>query len=612
MEGFFEYMKLNYFVDYELQEIKDMTEAILDCLEDFKTEFNKNEECGVKIEKIFLCGSMSEQTSIWLGKHNFQIWKDDKDSLSQLITTSLTDFSCLEFDILAILRPLTNDMETVSTCAGHAKIESRMYLNELTMSDLRTKASQSYEPDDFEAAVNVFERPWKVVNYEFHNGMLSTVKKRLDENGCFKKETDTGICTLEFLDSHTEANPLFIWINKNNQKNIVGKIDFLPAFETTHMPESTFIVAKPCTHRISVLECSTSSYCESNCKEQCWRVSQSIEEMACIRNSTRHHRDLYRTVKIFCDKATRHNYLSKRLFDKTVSSSLLVPTSYHIKTVFLHHIKDCNSNDITYCFCEILIKLKQLTDRGSILNWNCTYELLVDWYEIYFFYILWKIFYHVQHKSSLELELKNCPYKLSTVIEEKISVLISCFLEGKICNVDFEKDLESILAFPLLDYAMGIIHLDREMVASDRCDFELEKRAKVYECKGVGVDRDQCNPETKLSRSHSENDLNVLANYFDDKNVDKHWEDIFWRLKTNGFPTESLTRHIKISRNETDVFTYPEEDILPYNSTEKECIVAIIREDVDYWYDRLQETFVLFSNTVDVSSGSGNFHKGAH
>lgn len=186
------------------------------------------------------------------------------------------------------------------------------------------------------------------------------------------------------------------------------------------------------------------------------------------------------------------------------------------------------------------------------------------------------------------------------MIKEKIAFLIAGYLDGKVCYTDFEKRLESILAFPLLDYAMGIMRLNKEITSSDRCDFELEKRANLYGYNAVEVGRDQCDPEPKLNRSHSENDLNVLTNYFDDKNFDKHWEDIFWRLKTNGFPSESLTQHIKMSRNQTDVFTYPEDDILPYDSTEKEWIVATIREDVDFWYDRLQETFVLFSNNVDI------------
>lgn len=146
---------------------------------------------------------------------------------------------------------------------------------------------------------------------------------------------------------------------------------------------------------------------------------------------------------------------------------------------------------------------------------------------------------------------------LLPVVFDMIRIVKTMINYNRIEVKNTERCLVNVLVFPLVDVAMPAVKLNKDVLKYDKCDIEtlkLKKPAKMYLYKHREK-HISMHDKTPI-KCHSKSNLNILVDYFFEKNFDNNWEKIFWDLKLYDMRYQSFTRKI-ISERCDNVFTLP-------------------------------------------------------
>lgn len=130
MDRFYDYLGKKYFVEYEDEEIKDISKAMNIFLARLRYTFNELSEV-LKIKRLVPCGSMEERTTV-LGEENGAVEFDPRKNIETI-----------EFDCLAVLEQIVTDIEIMPSCPGYKKLKSDT-LSKLLEEKIRIEKSEIY------------------------------------------------------------------------------------------------------------------------------------------------------------------------------------------------------------------------------------------------------------------------------------------------------------------------------------------------------------------------------------------------------------------------------------------------------------------------------------
>lgn len=497
MDNFYEYLRNKYFVNYENNEIKDISKAMDVFLGQLRDTFNESSEV-LQIETLIPCGSMEEKTTVW----GEEITAVEYDPHSVIKT--------IEFDCVAVLKPLVPDMKMEDSCPGYKKIksqtlsqvleekkqieESDAYKKALSEHDLNVMKSLRFlltcEPEDVSAHVkdNSDNKPPSLDTFikqqmeirresnedisllqnvlqlhKFANGKSKTIATEFmvivddaaeelcktneaqavnddddddDRISTFQMDTSSG--TLKYGRCLHGCQLALNWESKTNPShNKIVYADFVPAFQVP--PAQSSHTADDLPNYLVAKGCRN-----SECTSGCWRLSHCLAEMKDIKSTSQSHRDVYKIFKIF-----NHNILSRRL-DNALKS-------YHIKTALLRHISQCknSNNDITECICQVLAILNTYVKDGKVPHWKDPNYYLILIYDTCHSFVptmLQFVFDKAVKHSPLRLYLTICCetkgdnemhyYKSGC----KISDLVCRIMHGDKCFEQLEAEIENTIS----------------------------------------------------------------------------------------------------------------------------------------------------------------------
>lgn len=408
-------------IDFSSSEIIDIVSAVEEMVHRFARNVTENTP-DLKILRVLPCGSMREKSALWKTFVN--------NPRRPVVFEGIGEVPYIEFDFLAILEKPPEIEFTPTDCPGcnqvkHTPNERKRCSTDLKIyNDLGNMCSVSETSSGAVRARRICSRcetafhgslpwwpfdnwkTWKKVGSEeylctdlvdalFHNVVVSNMcppcsclrvsikevdcalidcsnrkrckvtRNKANRNIKCEKCTivkDNGFLQLAVTSeanmmSHKRNKCSFIllWTSSSDKlssfepKELEWKkidqlhvlVDFLPAFEVAHgkFHEEALLVAKRC------------SCCSDCCK---WRVSYAVKEMdAILFETSEDHKKCYKIIKYII-----HLF---HYFDLNINS-------YHVKTVFLKHCKDCKIADGSFdkCINEVLLGLSIAYKTGHL------------------------------------------------------------------------------------------------------------------------------------------------------------------------------------------------------------------------------------------------------
>ena len=372
MEGMLKEMCRDYFVDFKLNEIRDVVIATETLLGRYVAVLNKRSRY-FKVLDIEMAGSMAEKT---------RIWSFDSATFQRVGNENSKRFPVIEFDFVARLDIDEDlDRQTFKSCIGHRNIY---------------KMSQKGKRFSFHRSKGVFLSPVDV-RQRFQNELLTAIESTCSCNAivelhhgidCIgRKKTGCKKCKVKsksgslMIASMTEfgnsfekrCDLIFKWrsiscsllakdievqsVDEFSAVEICVLVDFLPSYG---LHESEYQLSEVGSRSLIPKVCNA---CE---QKICWRISNSREETKLIQGTSENHRSVFMALKVFVVLTFQR------------SDEIHTPiSSYIVKTAFLYHIFNCKKNGTTVdCFLSILDLISVSFQKRNLSNIFTGHNLL--------------------------------------------------------------------------------------------------------------------------------------------------------------------------------------------------------------------------------------------
>lgn len=383
-------VKDNYFIDVRSKEIVDVKNSVEKYLSTLSKEIVSCHP-HLRIEKLVAGGSVVENTRVWVRT----VDEGEEDPLLPLYSVELDYLAIMSFNGIGFRENKRACPGCINVTYRNRKIDSEYkHFFEFIVYEI------FYDLDARQQAQNSWQKKQKEIPNDFDvNKYWSEQLSYLSANGSHRViEAKSGSLVLISLKrsfdyfGSSDMNyyfhpPLkFIWVRKDQHQGIQKKcggfggrvfsvhVDFLPAFELKQDPclEREIRVSKMLaeanirnlrsTHiRYVVFKCSANPYDnEDHC---CWMVSTMLLEQKLIRRSSENHKDSYKLLKLFILKT-----------DLTLEIR-----SYVLKTVYLHHLKECaiSEGSAEDCYQSMVHSLSRMCNNDFVPHFFYGYNVFV-------------------------------------------------------------------------------------------------------------------------------------------------------------------------------------------------------------------------------------------